>query len=191
MALTEELGDGVSGLAIDNTNFTGSRLEIGNGGVLGATAAASALNVFSQDMGGALTIGDGQDEIYISGSLYVTGTNSTVNTFEYKVSDKIIGLGQGATDVVADFGIKFGHYSNNTNTLIYSNHTGNHGQKGRLGFGQKNFDPDTIGSALTDGALTHFNAIGVFSGSSGSAGAVEANQDGNMRIDNSEIYFHV
>jgi len=140
------------------------------------------------------------DTIHISGSLIVQGSDTTINSADYKTKDRMIILAEGDTNAYTDVGIKFGRHEGSSNTLMFSNQAGVVGQKGRLGFGEFDFDTNGTGTAQADGTLTSYNAIGVFHTSSAtsfaeastSAALVEANQDGNILVDNAgDIYFHM
>ena len=215
ITLQEVIGDGVTGLKVNNTNWTGSVLSVVNGGTGASSTAQAAANIFSQTMatdgsvssvtGEAwtsqkLSIGDGNDTIHISGSLKVQGSDTTINSADYKTKDRMIILAEGDTNSYTDVGIKFGRHVGSSNTLMFSNQAGVVGQKGRLGFGEFDFDTNGTGTAQADGTLTSYNAIGVFhtqsatsfAEASTSAALVEANQDGNILVDNAgDIYFHM
>lgn len=203
--LLENPLDSITGLAINNTNWTGSDLALEYGGTNASTANQAATNIFGGSFAQTsnttwptqtLTIGNGNDHIYISGSLYVAGTDTTITSNRYQVKDKVITLGAGtAQNIDSDYAIMFGSNVDAPRALAYHHQTSNNpGQKGRLGFWKN------IGGALPDNELTHYNAIGVFHTSSAtsfaqassSAAAVEANQNGNILVDNAgDIYFHL
>ncbi len=215
ITLQEVIGDGVAGLKVNNSNWTGSVLSVANGGTGASSQGQAAANIFSQTMATdgsvssvtgevwttkKLSIGNVNDTIHISGSLIVQGSDTTINSADYKTKDRMIILAEGDANSYTDVGIKFGRHEGSSNTLMFSNQAGVVGQKGRLGFGEFDFDTNGTGTAQADGTLTSYNAIGVFHTSSAtsfaeastSAALVEANQDGNILVDNAgDIYFHM
>lgn len=192
----------------DGTNWTGSTSENeallishGGTGVAGttATAAQNRANAIFNPAGGLgnLTIGDSNDTITISGSLIITGGPNNVTTItgidgnphgNFSTGDTLIHVGLSDPTVFSDFGIKFGDKITSSNTLIYDSAIDD---RGRLGMAY-NQTPEFTGISTPATNATNLHFIGVFSGSTGEAVSANADQKGNIRIDDeNEIYIYV
>jgi len=188
---------------VNNNNWdTGSTayLLVSQGGTgAGSTSAAglAASNILSNSAGftsNALTIGDSGDTIIIPGNLTVESEATTVHTQDFHIVDKFMHLAEGSGGgQTVDSGITFGDHDNSMNTIIFDSGLNN---KGRFAL---KYDFNSTGTDLlgNDGSQTGTNLamsnnylLGVFSGSTNGS-AVEADQDGNMLINEGEIYFHI
>ena len=127
------------------------------------TNVKAALNA---DLGGTATIGDSNDTIVIAGNLTVQGTETTLNTAQLVVEDKLISVASGAADNSAANGAGL-HVSGSDAEFTYASS----GDKWTM---NKFLDIDTNNFNAHD---VETDSLGVGTSASGTTGEIRATND--------------
>ena len=165
--------DGVvlKGGTVTGTTISGSLLK-SSGAVEGATLDISGDGV----VGGTLTV---------DGDLIVSGETTTLNTSNLLVEDKYILLNSGSSNR-SDSGIIFGGadgVAQSGSALIWD--ASYNSDDGRLAV------VNTLESDAANDPTPDYYVAGVYIGDEANAATAEADHQGNIRIDGSEIFIYV
>ena len=165
--------DGVvmKGGTVTGTTISGSLLK-SSGGVQGATLDISGDGA----VGGNLTV---------TGDLIVSGDTTTLNTSNLLVEDKYILLNSGSSNR-SDSGIIFGGAegaAQSGSALIWD--ASYNSNDGRLAV------VNTLESNAANDPTPDYYVAGVYIGDESNAATAEADHQGNIRIDGSEIFIYV
>jgi len=134
-----------------------------------AKLTANTTNVkaaLDADLGGTATIGDSNDTIIIAGNLTVQGTETTLNTENLTVEDKLISVASGSADNAAANGAGL-HVSGSDAEFVYASS----GDKWTM---NKFLDLDTNNFNAHD---VETDSLGVGTSASGTTGEIRATND--------------
>jgi len=177
--------------ASDDTNYnitftestTGNAsLLVDNNGKLTYNPTTDVLTVSTLSVGGAATVGT---NLTVTGDLTVNGTTTTLSTTNLDIEDAYILLRSGS-GTVGSSGIIFGGSdgaAQSGSALIWDAQY--NGNDGRLGI-----TSGSTSSQTSDPEPAYYIA-GVYVGSEANAATAQADHQGNIRIDGSEIYIYV
>ena len=131
--------------------------------------------------------------LVVQGDLSVTGDLTNVNTANLNVEDQFILLNSGSINT--DVGIIFGgtHGTVNTGKALVWDHAANHGggADGRLAVKTTATATDIANDANAFAAgTTGYYLAGVFRGSTDDAATALADHEGNIRIENDELFMY-
>lgn len=165
------------------TTSGNSTLLVDNNGKLTYNPTTDLLTVGSTlSVGGSATVGA---NLTVTGDLTVNGTTTTLNTTNLEVEDAYILLRSGS-GTVGSSGIIFGGSegaAQSGSALIW--HASYNTNDGRLGI-----TTGSVSSQTSDPDIAYYVA-GVVLGNEAAAATAQADHQGNIRIDGSEIYIYV
>jgi hypothetical protein len=160
----------------------------GSGAVLVINGTSNEVDVSRTN--GTVTVGLPNDvtitnNLFVGGDLAVNGNLTYINTTDLLIEDKYILLGSGST-FPNDAGIIFGGSSNTVNNgsaLIWD--ASYNTNDGRLGV------VNDLAWNATANQTPDYYIGGVFIGTEANAAVAEADHQGNIRIDGTDIYIYV
>jgi hypothetical protein len=160
----------------------------GSGAVLVINGTSNEVDVSRTN--GTVTVGLPNDvtitnNLFVGGDLAVNGNLTYINTTDLLIEDKYILLGSGST-FPNDAGIIFGGSSNTVNNgsaLIWD--ASYNTNDGRLGV------VNDLAWNATGNQTPDYYVGGVFIGTEANAATAQADHQGNIRIDGTDIYIYV
>ena len=183
-------GSGLTGIAstLDISGSTGGGTVDLQSQIL--TVAGTANEIETSAAGQTVTIGLPDSvtitsDLTVGGDLIVQGTQTNLNTTNLDIEDRYILLNSGSA-TIGDSGIIFGGSTGTaqqgTGLIWDASYKGN---EGRLAV------KDDLASNATGDQTPTYHIAGVLNGTEAEAGTAQMEHDGNIRIENGDIFIYV